>query len=170
MTGKTKLLIAILIAIGSISVITVLANTIYFPVIVKSPTITPTATFTATATLTNTPSATPTRTPTPTPGVFISEIVYDPADPLDEYIEIENTGNNSVDMDGWWIKVDSSGARYDFSDFTLGGDKSVKVWTKVGTDTATNLYWGRTEDVWDDDSDTAYLRDDEGDVVDTFEY
>lgn len=170
MTGKTKLLIAILIAIGSISAVTVLANTIYFPVIVKSPTITPTATFTATATPTNTPSATPTVTPTPTPGVFISDIVYDPTEPLDEYIEIENTGNNSVDMDGWWIKVDSNGARYDFEDFTLGGDKSVRVWTKVGTDSATNLYWGRTEDVWDDDSDAAYLRDDEGDIVDSFDY
>ena len=108
MTGKTKLLIAFLVAIGSISVVTVLANTIYFPVIVKSPTVTPTATFTATPTVTRTPSitATPTKTPTPTPGVFIADIVYDPTNPLDEYIEIENTGNNSVDMDNWWIKVD----------------------------------------------------------------
>jgi hypothetical protein len=172
MTGKTKLLIAILVAIGSISVVTVLANTIYLPVTIKSPTSTPTLTFTPTATATRTPSvtATPTRTPTPKPGVYIIDIVYAPANPLDEYVEIENTSNNSVDMEGWWIKADWSGARYDFDNFTLGGGKSVRVWTKTGTDTASILYWNRDTEVWRNTSDTAYLRDNDGKIVDTFDY
>jgi hypothetical protein len=161
MTGKTKLLIAIVVAIGSISVVTVLANTIYLPVTIKSPTSTPTLTFTPTATATRTPSvtATPTRTPTPKPGVIIIDIVYAPVNPLDEYVEIKNTSNNSVDMDGWWIKVESNkDKKYTFPDFTLGGGKTVKVWTKDGQNDASNLFWD-TSDVWNNNRDCAYLRD-----------
>lgn len=167
MTVKTKLWIALLVAVSMIGVVTVLANTIYLPVIVKSPTITPTATATVTPTVTNTPSATPTRTPTP--QVEIVDIVYDPPDPLDEYIEIENNGSSDVDMDGWWIKADS-GPRYDFEDFTLDGGDSVRVWTRNGTDTDSNLYMGRIEEFWNDSGDVAYLRDEDGGIVDTFEY
>lgn len=173
MTGKTKLLIAILIAIGSISVVTVLANTIFLPVTIKSPTLTPTLTFTPTATATRTPSvtATPTRTPTPKPGVYIIDIVYAPASPLDEYVEIENTSNNSVDMEDWYIKVESNSAlRYDFPKFTLGGGKTVRVWTKVGQNTTSNLFWGLSTPVWNNNSDCAYLRDADRDLVDKYCY
>ena len=173
MTGKTKLLIAILIAIGSISVITVLANTIYFPVIVKSPTITPTATFTATATATRTPSvtATPTKTPTPKPGVYIVDIVYAPVVPLDEYIEIKNTSNNSVDMEKWYIKVESNAQlKYIFPEFTLGGGKTVQVWTKLGNDSTSDLYWDWHEPIWKDNGDCAYLRDSSGVLRDKYCY
>jgi hypothetical protein len=154
-----------------IGVATVLANTIYFPVMVKSPTLTPTATGTATATATTTPSKspTPTRTPTPEPGVYIVDIVYDPNNSLDEYIEIKNTGS-SVDMKDWWIKEDRYGNRYDFPDFTLGKGDSVRVWTKIGTDNDTNLYMDRTTEFWHNSHDTALLRDDEGEIVDSYDY
>jgi hypothetical protein len=169
MTVKTKLWIALLVAVSMIGVVTVLANTIYLPVIEKSPTITPTATATVTPTVTNTPSATPTRTPTP--QMEIVDIVYDPPDPLDEYIEIENTGNNSVDMEGWYIKHESDVRRYDFpSGFTLGSNDSVRVWTKIGTDTETNLYMDLTSEFWHNNGDIAYLRDDDGELVHTYSY
>jgi len=165
MTKSTKLIIALIAAIGMIGIVTAWANTIYLPLIEKQPTYTPTATFTATSTV----SPTPTRTPTPTPGVKIVDIDYDPPNALDEYIELKNTSSKSVDMDGWWIKADS-GPRYDFVNFTLGGGASVKVWTKNGSDTSTNLYWDRTEPVWNDNGDTAYLRDSDGKVIDTYQY
>ena len=170
MTARTKLWIALLVAIGMIGVATALANTIYLPLIEKSPTITPTTTATVTPTVTNTPSASLTPTPTSTPpAVEIVDIVYDPPSELDEYIQIENNGNNSVDMEGWWIKADS-GPRYDFPDFTLGGNDSVRVWTRNGTDTDTNLYMDRSTEFWDDDEDTAYLRDEDGNIIDTYDY
>ena len=166
MTKSTKLIIALIAAIGMIGIVTAWANTIYLPVIEKHPTYTPTATLTATSTV----SPTPTRTPTPTPGVYIADIDYDPPNALDEYIEIENTSNKSVDMENWYIKEDRDGYRYDFPDFTLGGGDSVRVWTKNGSDTGTNLYMDRTTDFWHDNSDVAYLRDDNGDIVDTYGY
>ena len=81
MTGKTKLMIAILVAVGSISVVTVLANTIYLPVMVKSPTITPTATVHRYAN--GDPHAFDHCHADPyadanTVGVFIADIVYAP--------------------------------------------------------------------------------------------
>ena len=174
METKTKLLIALLLAVSLMAAITALADTIYLPLVPKDPTNTPTATlaFTVTPTPTQTKTATPTRTPTQTPGVYIVKIVYDPStNPLDEYIEIENTGNSSVDLEGWYIKEDRQGLRYDFpNNFSLGEDKSVKVWTKNGTNTSSNLFWGRTEPAWNNNSDTAYLRDEDGDRVDTYSY
>ncbi len=170
MTRTTKLVIALLAAVSLIGVVTAWANTIYLPVIEKHPTYTPTVTATATATATKTPSIspTPTRTPTPKPGVYIIDIVSNPT--TEEYIEIKNTSSNGVDMKEWAIKADWSGERYVFPDFTLGGGKTVKVWSKVGTDTSTNLYWNLSTEVWKDTHDTAYLRDDNNDLVNTYQY
>ena len=173
MNSKTKLWVAVYLAITLLGAATVLANTIYLPVIVKSPTITPTPTFTSTPTVTRTPSitSTPTRTPTPKPGVYVSTIVAAPVVPLDEYIEIENTSNNSVNMKNWYIKVESNSAmRYNFPDFTLGGGKTVRVWTKFGQDTTSNLFWNWPEPIWKDNGDCAYLRDNAGVLRDKYCY
>ncbi len=63
MTKSTKLIIALIAAIGMIGIVTALANTIYLPVIEKHPTYTPTATFTATSdSITDTNSYTHTDT------------------------------------------------------------------------------------------------------------
>lgn len=170
MNSRTKLWVAVYLAITLLGAATVLANTIYFPVIVKSPTLTPTATFAATPTLTRTPSitATPTRTPTP-PKVEIIDIVYAPVPEIDEYVVIENNSKNSLNMDGWWVKAVSSGERYDFKNFTLGGEKTVRLWTRIGQDTTSNLYWGLTTPVWKDNEDCAYLRNETG-IIDTYCY
>jgi predicted extracellular nuclease len=170
MSAKTKLFVALLLAICSISVVAVLAYPIYLPQIEKNPTVTPTATFTATATATKTPgiTPTPTRTPTPKPGVFIENIVSAPT--LEEYIEIKNTSSNSVSLDGWKIKEDANGLVYNFSDVSIGGGKTIRVYTRIGQDTSSALFWNRTEEVWKDNGDTAYLRDAENDIVDTYQY
>ena len=173
MTRKSKLWMAAVLALSMLAAASVLANTIYLPQVVKYPTYTPTLSPTATRTATATPSKspTPTRTSTPVPGVSIKDIVYAPSVALDEYVLIENTGSNSVDMEGWWIKVESTGDRHDFPDnFTLGEDKSVKVWTKTGQNTSSNLYLGQTVPIWDNQADCAYLRDENGDLVDKYCY
>lgn len=174
METKTKLLIALLLAISLVTAITAWANTVYLPLVPKDPTNTPTATlaFTVTPTPTQTKTATPTRTPTQTPGVYILDIFPNPSDnPLNEYVVIENNGNSSVNMTGWGIKAEKSGKRYNFpEDFTLGADKSVKVWTKTGQNTSSNLFWGSSVPVWDDTRDTGYLKNKNGDTVDTYSY
>jgi hypothetical protein len=59
---------------------------------------------------TQTPSITPTITPTPIPySIAISEVMANPKDTLvpsaDEYIELYNYGNSSIDMGGWYFSL-----------------------------------------------------------------
>ena len=93
---------------------------IYMPVIYVGPTITPI----------------PTATPKPTvclnqefPNnkikICFTDIDYKPTtSPLDEWVDIKNTGwsENVVDMTGWFINSDSSAGKYYFPD-----DFSIKV-------------------------------------------
>jgi hypothetical protein len=172
MTAKAKFILALIAALCSLTVVVALANTIYLPQIEKSPTVTPTATHTLTVTPTRTLSITltPTRTTTPKPGVYIVDIVYAPTDPINEYVEIHNSSSNSTSLEGWWIKEVSWGYRYDFPDISIGGGKTIRVWTRIGANTSSDLYWGRGEEAWKDNGDTAYLRNANGDIVDTYEY
>jgi hypothetical protein len=146
-----------------------------------TPTSTPTGTITITATPTRTPTitgtlptSTPTRTMTPTatlvPGVFIVDIEYAPTThPLDEYVTIRNQFKKFIPMEGWTLRDDNKNV-FTFPRYTLTDFASVKVWTKSGVINPENLYWGRTDPVWNDHGDCAYLRDEEGDLVDSFCY
>jgi len=130
----------------------------------RTPTQTGTITITATPTVTGTPpTATQTRTATPTrtlvPGVFIVDILYDPTtNPLDEYVLIRNQTGDYIPMEGWTLRDDNQNV-FTFPRYTLVSWASVKVWTKAGIIDVDNLYWGRTEPVWNTHGDCAYLRD-----------
>jgi len=169
-----KFLLALGIALGTITIAQALSNVYYMPVIYQAPTPTITFTPTITPTPTNTPTPTitptPTKTPTPAPGVDIVDILYDPdTDPLAEYVEIKNTKSSAVDMTDWFIKAET-GQKYIFPSFKLKAGKRVKVWSGVGTDTSTNLYWGSSEPIWKDNHSCAYLKDDERKLHSTYCY
>ncbi len=139
-------------------------------------TATPTPTPGATATPTSTPSAitptpTPTYSPTPTPDVRITYIEYDPPGPdvEGEYVQIRNFTGSSVDMTDWTLR-DQAGNTFTFPPFSLSPDASIRVWTKSGTNTALDLYWGRSAAVWNNEGDTAYLRDSLGVLIHTYSY
>ncbi len=87
-----------------------------------------------------------------------------------EYVLIENAAGNSQDMTGWTLE-DFGGHTYSFPDgFILPGGASINVWTRDGTDTSTDLFWGRNSAVWGNEGDTAYLRDSEGTEIDSFSW
>jgi hypothetical protein len=138
-------------------------------------TITITATPTRTATITGTlPTPTQTRTLTPTatlvPGVFIIDIEYAPdTHPLDEYVLIRNQTGKYIPLEGWTLRDENKNI-YTFPRYTLVSWASVKIWTKSGIIDPENLYWGRSEPVWNDYSDCAYLRDDDGKLIDSYCY
>ena len=165
MSRQTKIIIALVIALLSIVAVTVIASAdlIFFPVIHEAyyvgPTPSPTPTSTPTRTPTPTKTPTPTPTKTPLPEVEIVNIVYDPPIELDEYVEIKNFEDKlTVKMGTWIIKADT-GELYEFPDnFDLGAGKSVKVWTKDGTNSATNLYWGNPTEIWIKGDNCAYLK------------
>ncbi|EMA71762.1 nuclease [Halorubrum distributum JCM 13916] len=82
----------------------------------------------------------------------------------DEYIVLENTGSNSVNMDGYTLEDDANHA-YTFDSFTLGAGDSVTIYTGDGSDSDTELYWGQDAPVWNNGGDIVTVRDDNGNVI-----
>lgn len=174
--NKIKWLIALFLAITGVTVArATLVTERYLPVVINEATLTPTQTETPTPTPTFTPTNTPTgtltitatptitRTPTPTErktGVYIVRVEYKPDyNELDEYVEIKNNSGTDVDMTGWRLRDENLPKEqwYFFPKFILKKYSTVKVWTKIGNDTSSNLYWDRTTPVWDNGGDCAYL-------------
>ena len=63
---------------------------------------------------------------------------------------------------------------YTFGTFTLKAGKTVTLRTGRGKNTTTTLYWGRSGGtyayIWNQTSDTAYLRNAAGKLIDTCSY
>jgi len=149
MSRQTKFLIALAIAFASITVMSVLADTIYLPVVYRQPT----------------PTPTPTERP---PGVYIEEF-HPSTNPRDDYLVIINTTDNKVNFTDWFIKAETAliveDSRYYFEDgFKLGVDKTVRIRSGIRTDTSTDLYWGLTYSLWwTYPTNCAYLYDESKD-------
>ena len=86
-----------------------------------------------------------------------------------EWIPLRNYCGTSRALTNWRIK-DVAGHKYVFGTFRLGGGKYVKVHTGHGTNTATDRYWGSGNYIWNNDKDTAYLRNRFGNLVDRCSY
>lgn len=83
----------------------------------------------------------------------------------DEYVTFKNGCSYSIDMTSWTVK-DEATHIYTFPTFSLGDGNSVTLYSGIGTNTETELYWGRSYGaVWNNDGDTLYLRDSNGDLV-----
>ena len=86
-----------------------------------------------------------------------------------EWIQLRNRCSTGRSLASWRIR-DVAGHTYTIGDFRLDGGQYVKVRTGNGTETATNLYQGKSWYVWNNDKDTAYLRNAEGTLIDTCSY
>ncbi|MEA2015930.1 MAG: thermonuclease family protein [Actinomycetota bacterium] len=87
----------------------------------------------------------------------------------DEYVVIENNGDESIDIYGWSVK-DSGTAIYKFGRYRMEPHVPVYLFTGSGEDGGGLFYWNRTGPVWNNDHDTLYLRDKEGKLVEIFNY
>ena len=117
-----------------------------------------------------TPTPTPTATPTPSLNVVISYVHYDAEgndneNLNDEYVVIKNEGSVTVDLTGWKLK-DEANHLFTFPSFTLESGATVTIHTGSGTNTQTDLYWGKDRAVWNNDHDTAYLYDSSMNLID----
>ena len=101
----------------------------------------------------------------------ITHVEYDPAgdDVQGEVVWIENLSETSYDMNNWTL-TNTANHTFTFPSLTLDAGATVKVWTKIGTDTATDLYWGSGRAIWNNAGDTAWLRDAQGRLVDGYSY
>jgi hypothetical protein len=68
-------------------------------------------------------------------------------------------------MTNWTLKDETrQGERniFTFPQFTLRAYSTVQVFTKFGDNSSSKLYWDRTTEVWEDNSDDcAYVHEDE---------
>ncbi len=103
--------------------------------------------------------------------MYIQTIDYNPTglDLAGEYVLLTNRGGTTANLVGWML-CDLAAHCYQFASFNLGPAASVQLWTKSGTDDATNLYWGLGNPIWNNDGDTATLRNAVNEVVDTYTY
>jgi hypothetical protein len=150
MTKKTKIIIAIFIALFSFSAIVVLANevanTIYMPVTYKN--------------YANVPTA------TPTPRIAITGF-HPSSDPESDYLILKNNTGGTIDMTSWYMKGESEDGRYNFpSGFKLNSGQTVNVYSGVGTDSTTKLFIGLPKSLWTIANNCAYLRDNNGNLED----
>lgn len=132
-----------------------------------------------------TPAPTPTQTPTPkstpsppstapigaNPGILEAEFDA-PGRERDnlngEWVKIKNIGNISIDMSGWKLS-DEQNHVYNFPNgFELSSGTIVKIHTGTGTNTQTELYWGEKSPIWNNDGDTATLKDKKGRIIDQY--
>ena len=86
-----------------------------------------------------------------------------------EYVCFENYGSERVDLSGWRVR-DETSKTYTFSEHQLVSKASVRLHTGSGTDTLFDVYWGRSNPVWNNDGDTVYLYDALGRLVDRYSY
>ena len=118
---------------------------------------------------TNTPTAT--ATDKPFEDVVIVRIEYNPPglDSVGEYVDLRNNELFAVNMNNWTLR-DEVNKVFLFPDFTLGASSSVRVWVRSGIDNSSNLYWGLDSATWNNDGDTAILRNSAETEIDTCTY
>ena len=74
-----------------------------------------------------------------------------------EYVVVHNSAANAKGLRGWYIREKKLKRTFTFPGFTLCGGCSVKIHSGNGTNTGTDLYWGRAAGTWVDGGDTAVL-------------
>jgi hypothetical protein len=88
-----------------------------------------------------------------------------------EYVEIENQGQGAQDMTNWTLTDAVQTDTFVFPAFTLQPGSSVRVMSSYGIDGPDKLHWSTSEaPIWDIKGDTAYLRDQNGDLVHSYSY
>jgi hypothetical protein len=86
-----------------------------------------------------------------------------------EYVDLLNQGTGGINLQNWALS-DEEDNLYTFPSFTLNAGATVRIWTKAGPDSATELFWGRSEEVWNNDNDVVTLEDQDENEIDVFAY
>jgi len=82
-----------------------------------------------------------------------------------EFVVFKNSCEGDINMTGWTIKDESASNMYTFSVFTAESDEEFTLFSGKRVDTNTEIYWGRTRAVWNNNGDTLFFRDKQGDLV-----
>ena len=80
----------------------------------------------------------------------------------EEYVVLANSCDDLI-MTGWTLKDESASNKFTFATFTA--PKEFTIYSGVGDNSETEIYWGRTQAVWNNNGDTLFLRDKEGNLI-----
>lgn len=86
-----------------------------------------------------------------------------------EYIAVKNVTTKAINLKGWRI-TDAQAHVFTFPAVSLAPGKAIAVHTGTGTANAANLYWKSNNFVWNNDTDTASLKNPAGAVVNRCKY
>jgi hypothetical protein len=64
-----------------------------------------------------------------------------------ESVIIKRLGDGELSLNGWRLD-DNAGHRFTFPDVMLFKDGSIKVYTRAGSNSVNELFWGLQEPVW----------------------
>ena len=81
-----------------------------------------------------------------------------------EYVQIKNYSSTARYVTGWTIR-DRTGYTYTFPTTRIAAGSTVVLHTGKGTNYGAHRYWQRGSYVWNNDTDTAYLRNGSGTLV-----
>ena len=84
-----------------------------------------------------------------------------------EWVQISNTGNDTVFIAGWVLSDKGRNTGYIFPAIYLVPGESITIYSGSGVMNNTALFMGKTEPVWGNNGDTAVLKDGRGTVIDT---
>ena len=142
------------------------------PIPTPIPTPVPTATPTPTPVPTPTPIPTPTivATPAGTPNLSIECIFFDgvvSGTESDEYVQIVNGGETSVELSNWSLKDVADGSpTFTFPAYTIASNETVRVYTNEVHSESGGFSFGRGSAIWANSvPDTAALFDAQGQEV-----
>ena len=62
-----------------------------------------------------------------------------------EFVVVKNTAAKAKNLRGWFIREKHAKRTFTFPGFTLCGGCKVKIHSGTGTNTDTDLYWGRAK-------------------------
>ena len=101
-------------------------------------------------------------------SVKINQNPDDVSDPSLEFVVLTNLGDK-VNMDSWQMK-DEATHIYTFDNIELDKGESITVVSGEGADSEDKLYWKLKTTVWNNDGDTVFLRDAEGNLAIAYSY
>jgi endonuclease YncB( thermonuclease family) len=145
----------------------------------QTATVTPVASLTATSTLQPTLTTKPTSPPpSPTftssiPNVHITDIHFNgtPSEnESDEYVVIKNDEQNTVSIYNWTLDSDEQEKEYIFPNFNLVAGQSCRVYTNESHPETCGFNFQSPNPIWNNDSDCAYLYNENGIPIDEYCY
>jgi micrococcal nuclease len=82
----------------------------------------------------------------------------------DEYVTFKNNCDFSVNLSGWTVK-DRSFNMFTFPEFELETKAEVTLYSGSGKNTNSKIFWNSKYSIWNNDGDTLYLRDKDGNLI-----